>query len=79
MHLMSEVLGALARALVDRPGSVEVRHRLAGHETIFELDVHPSDRGRVIGRGGETIHAMRRLLAALARKRGQRCRVEVAE
>jgi uncharacterized protein len=76
---MVEVLEALARALVDRPGSVSVRERHAGHETIFELDVHPKDRGRVIGRGGETIHAMRRLLVALARRRGQRCRVEVAE
>ncbi len=76
---MVEVLEALARALVDRPGAVRVQERRAGHDTILELDVHPKDRGRVIGRGGETIHAMRRLLTALARKRGQRLRVEVAE
>jgi predicted RNA-binding protein YlqC (UPF0109 family) len=79
MRLVTEVLGALARALVDRPAAVRVRERQAGHETILELDVHPGDRGRIIGRGGETIRAMRRLLTTLARKHGQRCRIEVTE
>ena len=79
MQLVTEVLGAVARALVDRPTAVRVRERHAGHESVLELDVHPGDRGRIIGRGGETIRAIRRLLTALARKRGQRCRVEVAE
>jgi predicted RNA-binding protein YlqC (UPF0109 family) len=79
MRQITDVLAALARGLVDRPEAVRVHERSSGDETILELEVDPEDRGRVIGRGGETIRAVRRLLETLARKRGKRCRVEVAE
>jgi len=79
MRQITDVLSALTRGLVDRPESVRVHERRDADETLLELDVHPRDRGRIIGRGGETIQAMRRLIGALARKRGKRCRVEVSE
>jgi uncharacterized protein len=79
MQQIADVLAALMRGLVDRPEAVRVHESRSADETILELDVHPRDRGRVIGRGGETIQAVRRLLGALAQKRGRRCRVEVVE
>ncbi len=79
MREITDVLAALTRGLVDRPEAVRVHERRSGDETILELEVDPEDRGRVIGRGGETIRAVRRLLETLARKRGKRCRVEVVD
>ena len=79
MGQIAEVLGALARALVDRPEAVRLRERESGGELLLELDVDPDDRGRIIGRRGETIQALRALLGAIAHKQQMRCRVEVAE
>jgi uncharacterized protein len=79
MRQVVDVLGALSRALVDRPEAVRVRERVVSGEMVIELDVDPEDRGRVIGRRGETIQSMRVLAAALLRTQGKRVRIEVAE
>jgi predicted RNA-binding protein YlqC (UPF0109 family) len=79
MGQIAEVLGALARALVDRPEAVRISEHETGGELLLELDVDPADRGRIIGRRGETIQALRALLGAIAQRHHLRCRVEVAE
>jgi predicted RNA-binding protein YlqC (UPF0109 family) len=47
--------------------------------TIFELRVHPTDVGKVIGRQGATIQALRALLQVAAAKQGRRCTLELIE
>jgi len=57
----------LARLLVDDPRSVEVETNEAAEGSVeLRLRVAPDDRGKVIGRRGRTIDALR----ALARVRG---------
>jgi predicted RNA-binding protein YlqC (UPF0109 family) len=46
---------------------------------VLELSVAPGDRGRVIGRDGRTASAMRTLLEALARRRGNSVDLEVLD
>ena len=46
---------------------------------MLELEVAPGDRGRVIGRDGRTAHALRVLVEALARRRGERVSLEVLD
>jgi len=38
--------------------------------TVYELRLHPQDVGKIIGRQGMTINAIRSLLLAGARKKG---------
>jgi predicted RNA-binding protein YlqC (UPF0109 family) len=79
MREIAEFVRTSARALVERPQAVRLReHELAG-ETIFELSCADADRGRLIGRQGATAQALRVLLAAVARRRGVRCRLEITE
>ena len=53
------VVEAIAKALVDNPDQVQVR-AIEGEEVIlFELRVHPSDLGKVIGCQGRTVDAIR--------------------
>lgn len=76
---MSELLLHLARGLVREPDRVRVRDRAARGRTVLELSVAPGDRGRVIGRDGRTANAMRTLLEALARRRGDSVDLEVLD
>ena len=46
---------------------------------VYELRLHPDDVGRIVGRKGNTINALRTLLVAGSAKMGQRCSVEIVE
>lgn len=74
---MRDFVETAARALVDRPELVRVRERRTGDVVRLELSVAPEDRGRVIGRRGATVEALRMLVKAAAEHRGVRAELEV--
>jgi hypothetical protein len=76
---MKELLEAIAKALVDNPDQVQVRAIEGEHVTVFELRVHPSDLGRVIGREGRMAESIRTILAAAGMKLRKRVTVEILE
>ena len=76
---MQALLEFVVRGLVDRPDAVSLTPVDKGGMTLFELRVHPTDVGKVIGRQGATIHAIRALLQVAGAKKGQRCGLELVE
>jgi predicted RNA-binding protein YlqC (UPF0109 family) len=78
MNDLSELVRYLAMQLVDNPDAVEVTRR-DGEQAIYELRVGPDDQGRIIGREGRTIQALRVLVGAAARKTGERATLELVE
>jgi predicted RNA-binding protein YlqC (UPF0109 family) len=62
---MKEILEAIARALVDNPDQVQVRAVEGQLVTVFEIRVHATDLGKVIGRQGCTAQAIRTILGAV--------------
>jgi uncharacterized protein len=76
---VEELVTFLARALVDRPDQVELRAQPVDGGTVLELKVAPEDVGKVIGRDGRTINAMRAVLAVAALRRGAKVRLEVLD
>jgi len=67
----------VARALVDHPDAVEVRVSDGPQLTTVEIRVAAEDVGKVIGRGGRVINAIRTLARASATGSGKRVSVEV--
>jgi predicted RNA-binding protein YlqC (UPF0109 family) len=47
--------------------------------TIYELRMNPADVGRVIGKQGVTINAIRSLLLAGSARHALRCTLEIVE
>ena len=76
---MQSFLEYVVKGLVDRPDAVNVIPVEQKGITIYELRVHPTDIGKVIGKQGTTIHAIRSLLQVGAAKKGQRCTLEIVE
>lgn len=63
-----ELVGHMARALVDLPDEVSV-HELKGRNTsVIELKVAKEDVGKIIGKKGRNAEAMRTILGAAAMK-----------
>jgi predicted RNA-binding protein YlqC (UPF0109 family) len=76
---MQPFLDFVVKGLVDRPDAVTLAPIERGGTTVYELRVHPTDVGKVIGRQGATIHALRSLLQVAAAKHGRRCALELIE
>jgi predicted RNA-binding protein YlqC (UPF0109 family) len=67
------------KGLVDRPEAVSVTPVENGTMTHFELRVHPDDVGKVVGKQGATIKAIRALLQVGSAKQGRRYSVDIVE
>jgi ribosomal protein S16 len=77
---VEDLLEYLARALVDEPDRVEVEGFDEDDGTIvLELHVAEADAGKVIGRGGRTVAALRTVMKAVATRDGQRVLVDVVD
>jgi len=75
-----ELLEYLARALVDLPERVRVEEFEEDDGTlVLELHVADDDAGKVIGRGGRTVAALRTVVKAAAVRDGQRVLVDVVD
>jgi predicted RNA-binding protein YlqC (UPF0109 family) len=74
------VVEHIARALAEEPDAVEVDVQEKGGDEVFLL-VHasPSDMGRLIGRRGRVIQAMRQVTRAAGAAEGVKAGVDVAE
>ena len=76
---MSEFITVLLRNLVDKPDKVKVREQKEGNKIAFFATVDPGDMGRVIGRKGHTISAIRSIVKLCGIKRQEYYEFEVEE
>lgn len=76
---MKELVETIAKALVDNPDQVQVRAIEGEQVTVFELRVHPSDLGKVIGRQGRIAESIRIILGAAGMKLRKRVTLEILE
>jgi uncharacterized protein len=76
---LENLLMVLARSLVDEPEKVEVSGTESDSRVDLELRVAPYDMGRVIGRQGRTIRAIRTVVKAASVKLRKRVTVEVPD
>jgi predicted RNA-binding protein YlqC (UPF0109 family) len=71
-----DVVSYLARALVDEPDRVTVEELRGARGVTYEVRAAPDDVGKLIGRGGRTVKALRKVVKAVA-PAGRRVEVEV--
>ena len=76
---MQDFLEYVVKGLVNHPEAVTVTPVAREALTIYELRMHQEDVGKVIGRQGMTINALRSLLLAGSAKKSLRCSLEIVE
>ena len=77
MTSMKELVEFIVKSLVDDPSQVHVSEIGGETSVILELRVGPEDMGRVIGKKGRTVNAIRSLVQILAAKQGKRVTLEI--
>jgi uncharacterized protein len=76
---MKNLLIKIVQSLVDDPEQVQVNEVVSSQTTVLELRVAKSDMGKVIGKKGRTVNAIRDLLNAFSGKAGKRYMLELVD
>ena len=77
---MNDLVEFLARALVDEPDAVSVEEFEEDDGTVvYEVTVADDDVGKIIGRSGRTVNALRTVVRAAAVRDGQRVLVDIVD
>ena len=74
---MKELVEYIARAIASNPDDVKVTEEELDGQVVVRLEVHPDDKGKVIGRQGRVAQAMRVLLRVAGVKNGTRVVLEI--
>jgi predicted RNA-binding protein YlqC (UPF0109 family) len=76
---MKDLVLLIAKALVDDSNQVEVKEVAGEKATVLELKVAAGDRGKIIGKEGRIIKAIRIIVNSASAKLDKRASVEVVE
>jgi predicted RNA-binding protein YlqC (UPF0109 family) len=76
---MRAVVEVIAKALVDKPGEVQVSESTRRGMTVVELSTAPGDMGKIIGRQGRTAAALRTLVSLAAEQQGTRAQLDILD
>src|SRR5688500_20341680 len=74
-----EFVENVVRVLVERPQDIEIAVVEGERSILVEARVPAAEAGRVIGRDGRVINALRTLIAALVARDGKRAVLDVTE
>ncbi|OGG15614.1 hypothetical protein A3D77_02875 [Candidatus Gottesmanbacteria bacterium RIFCSPHIGHO2_02_FULL_39_11] len=76
---MKEFINYLVSLIVDNPQDVEVSERILDEKSIqYIISANEKDIGKIIGKGGKIIQAIRNIVKVLAVKHDKQVRIEVA-
>ena len=76
---MERFLDYVLRQLIEFPEELVILKDEDPKKTVYRLRVRQTDIGKVVGKHGSTIAAIRNLVAAAAAKHGVRATVEIVE
>jgi predicted RNA-binding protein YlqC (UPF0109 family) len=76
---MKDLIGYIAKALVDQPEKVSVVEIESRNTNVLELSVAKSDIGKIIGKQGRHAQAIRTILSAASGKLRKRYILEIVD
>ncbi len=74
---MKELIEFIVKAIVNKPDEVVLTEEISDGWVLLKLQVDAEDMGRVIGKQGRVVQAMRTLLRVMAAKEGTRVELVV--
>ena len=79
IELLADLIEYIVQTMVDNPEQVKISET-AGHQSVvFELRVAKEDMGKVIGKKGQNINAIRTILKCASANAKKRSTLEVIE
>lgn len=76
---MRDLIENILKALANHPAEVMISELYGRQTVIFEVRCNSDDMGRIIGKNGKTIGAIRTLIGVIAAKQRRRGLLEIVE
>ena len=76
---MNELLAYIIHELVHHPDEVKLSEVVGDRTIVFELRCNREDIGKIIGKNGKTVSAIRTILSSIAAAQGRRAILEVVD
>jgi len=76
---VKELVEIMAKALVDNPDQVRITEISAEHALVIELKTAKEDVGKIIGKKGRNVQAIRTILNAASAKLRKRVILEIID
>jgi hypothetical protein len=76
---MKELIEYISKTLVDHPEELRITEIEGERTIVFEVRCNDEDVGKIIGKSGKTIGAIRTLLSTVAARQNRRAVLEVVE
>ena len=74
---MEELAVYIIKKIIDNPDDLKIESQEIDGIFTLTVKLNPLDMGKVIGKGGKTINAVRSLIKILASKTQKRCNINV--
>ncbi len=79
MKKQKEFIEYVLKLLVDTPDDIHVEVEEGEKSIVFRVKAHLDDYGKIIGRKGRLINAIRTLLFVVSRDKGKRCVIDILD
>lgn len=76
---MEDVLRYIVEAIVEHPEAIEIQKTEVDTSVTYTITADPEDTGKIIGKGGRTIQAIRNILRILAIKQGKWVTIQIGD
>jgi len=76
---VKRLVETIVRRLCDHPEEARISESFEGKTAVYDIAVPEEDRGRLIGREGRTVRALRAFVSAAATARGKRVVLRVRD
>ncbi len=76
---MKELIEYITKTLVEHPEDLRISEIEGERTVVYELRCNPEDVGKIIGKNGKTVGAIRTLLSTVAARQNRRAVLEVVE
>ena len=76
---MTDLITTMVQALVSNPRVVQVSEMAGENVSVYELTVAKEDRGRIIGKQGQTVKSIRTILNAVSSRTNRKAVLEIVE
>jgi hypothetical protein len=79
MSDMKDLVEYIARCLVEKPDEIHVHEAVGVMTSIYEIRAAEGETGRIVGKHGDTIRAIRTIVNAIATKQNKRVVIELSD
>jgi len=76
---IKEIAEYLVKLIVDKPEEIEIAEKQGEQVIMLEIRANKQDFGKILGKHGKNIQAIRTLVNAVSAKAGKRAIVEIVE